>query len=113
MKNVTLISGVILLIVNLLLGLVISAYDSFNVGVNCCVIALTTVLVYSLKVIRLKDAFVASFTILFFLMGLVEFVLGLFAGSKLEDNWWLALIIISMAFELIALLIATTVSKLK
>lgn len=113
MKNVILISGVILLVANLLFGLIMSAYDPFNVGINCCVIVLTTALIYSLKAIRLKDAFVASFAILFSLLGFIEFILGLFAGNKLQDNWWLILIVIFAAFELIALLMAATVSKQK
>lgn len=113
MKKVILISGVILLVVNILLGLIISAYDPLNAGINCGVIALTTALFYSLNIVRLKDAFVVSFTILFSLLGFVEFLMGLFAGDKLENNWWLILVIISTAFELIVLLIATKVSKIK
>ena len=113
MKKVILISGVILLVVNILLGLIISAYALLNVGINCGVIALTTALIYSLNIVRLKDAFVVSFTILFSLLGFAEFLMGLFAGDKLENNWWLILVIISTAFELIVLLIATKVSKIK
>lgn len=113
MKKVILISGVILLVVNILFGLIISGYAPLNVGINSGVIALTTALIYGLNIVRLKDAFVVSFTVLFSLLGFVEFLMGLFAGDKLEDNWWLILVICFTAFELIALLIATKVSKFK
>lgn len=113
MKKVILISGVILLVVNTLFGLIISAYAPLNVGINSGVIALTTALIYGLNIVRLKDSFVVSFTVLFSLLGFVEFLMGLFAGDKLEDNWWLILVICFTAFELIALLIATKVSKFK
>ena len=47
MKNITLITGIILLVVNVLFGSILSSYPAFNMGLNCGVIVATTVLLYA------------------------------------------------------------------
>ena len=111
MKNITIIVGFILLIANLLFGSILSFYLSFNMWLNCGVIAATTALIYLLSIITIKDGFRISLSMLFGTFGVIEFILGLFAPQHYENNWYLIAIIIIVAFEAIVLTITHIVSK--
>jgi hypothetical protein len=111
MKNITLITGIILTIANLLFGSILSVYPAFNTGLNCGVIIVTTALLYILKSITLKDGYYISLYIIFGILGFIEFVLGLFAPQRYTDNWYLISIILIVAFEAIVLVITNIVSK--
>jgi len=55
MKNITLITGIILLVANLLFGSILSIYPAFNMWLNCGVIVATTALIYMLGIITLTN----------------------------------------------------------
>ena len=111
MKNITLITGFILLATCLLFGLILSIYPTFNMLLNCVVIVANTALVYAIAQIGLKDAFKISLSFLFVTLALIEFVLGLFSPQKFEDNFFLLAIILIVAFKAIVLGTTYIVSK--
>jgi hypothetical protein len=111
MKNITLIIGIILFLANLLFGSILSVYPTFNMGLNCGVIAATTALLYVLRCITLKDGFYISLSMLFGIFGFIEFILGLFAPQRYENNWYLIAIILIVAIETIILTITNIISK--
>ena len=111
MKNITLIAGIILLVVNLLFGSILSSYPSFNMWLNCGVIVATTALLYLLRTITLKDGFYISLYMLFGILGFIAFILGLYAPQQYTDNWYLITIILIVAFEAIVLSVTHIVSK--
>ena len=43
--------------------------------------------------------------------GVIGYIFSLIAPDQYEDNWWLVLVILLMAFEAILLLVAHTISK--
>jgi len=110
-KNIVLITGFILLIANLLIGSILSVYPAFNMLLNSGVIIANTVLLYLLSIITLKDGFRISLSFLFSFFGLVEFILGLIAPQRYEDNGYLLAVILIVAFEAIMLVITHLVSK--
>ena len=111
MKNTVLITGIILLLANLLFGSILSIYPIFNMLLNCGVIAATTALIYLLRIIEMKDAFCISLSSLFVLFGIIAFILGLFAPQQYADNWYLLAIILIVVFEAIMLTITHIISK--
>ena len=111
MKNITLITGIILLAANLLFGSMISIYPSFNMLLNCGVIVATTVLLYAVGQIALKDGFKITLSFLFGILGFIIFLLGLFAPQRYEDNLALMAIMLIVAFEAIVLTITYLISK--
>jgi len=111
MKNITLITGIILLVANLLFGSILSVYPNFNMWLNCGVIAATTILIYFLGIITLKDGFRISLSMLFGIFGFIAFILGLFAPQQYIDNWYLIAIILIVALETILLTITHIISK--
>lgn len=111
MKKGLLIFGIILLISNILIGLIVSSYETFNVCLTSVVIIATTLLLGWLSSSNLKDAFKISLTVLFSFLGLVEFVLGLVAPSQFEDNWYLVVIIVLIIIESLFVISSSLASK--
>jgi hypothetical protein len=111
MNKTVLITGFILLLANILIGSILSVYSTFNMWLNCGVIAITTALIYLLGVITLKDAFRISLSFLFGFLGFAAFILGLFAPQRYEDNGFLIAVVLILAFEAIVLFVTSMVSR--
>ena len=111
MKRLTLIIGVILLIINIAIGLIISAYSSFNMVVNCGIIAIVTGMIYALSIVHLRDAYRISLALLFAFLGIVEIVLGCLMPQQVQDNWYLLIEIILLSFEVLMILITNFMSN--
>lgn len=111
MKKGLLIFGIILLISNILIGLIVSSYETFNVCLTSVVIIATTLLLGWLSSSNLKDAFKISLTVLFSFLGLVEFVLGHIAPSQFENNWYLVVIIVLIIIESLFVISSSLASK--
>ena len=111
MKNLTYIFTAMLLLVNFLAGLLLSAYEPFNVCFTSIVIVITAVLIGLLRVVKLKDAFAISLSFLFAFLGMVQFVLGCVSPARMEDNGCVIASAVILAFEVIVLLICNLTSK--
>ncbi len=111
MKNLTLTIGGIALALNLLFGFLISGYEPFNVGFTSIVIVLTTLLIYLLRVVPMKDGFVIGLGFFFLILGVVEFILGLVSQPSMTDNGKVIAVIILLAIQAGILLICSSISK--
>jgi hypothetical protein len=111
MKNLTLTIGGIALALNLLFGVLMSGYSWFNVGFTSIVIILTTLLIYLLRVVPMKDGFVIGLAFFFLFLGIVEFILGLISESSMTDNGIVVATIIMLAIQIGILLICSSISK--
>ena len=112
MKKAILILGGLALIINVLLGLLLSKYSNFNMEVNCGVIVLNTALLFCLWQFNLRDAFRISFSFLFSLLGIVDIVLGCLMPHKLEGNGYLIAIIAILFVELSLFVITNILSNI-
>lgn len=111
MKKVILFSSVALLVANVLAGLMLSAYNTFNVITTSTIILLTTGLLYATTVVQLKDAFRVSLNFIFAFVGLVLFLLMLFAPHHIQDNWAMIVAIMLIIIEIIVLYLAHWISN--
>lgn len=111
MKNITLITGGTLLLVNLIIGSLITAYPMFNLCFTSIVIAITTLLLYALSKVNLKDGFIIGLSSLFSLLGLVELILGAVSGDSLQNNGCVIAAVILIALQVLTLFICNVVSK--
>ncbi len=89
----------ILVVTNLLVGLLLSAYSSFNLLLTTAILLLNAALIYTVNSIRVSDAIKVSFTLLLCLSGLIKFLLGLVAPGHPQDNWCLIACIVITVFE--------------
>lgn len=111
MKKLIIIIAAILLAVNLLAGLLLSAYEPFNICFTSIVIIVTTVLICLLDTIRLKTAFAISLSGLFLVGGLAGFILGCVSPSQIQDNGCIIAAALGLAAEIAILLICNFTSK--
>ena len=111
MKNLTLTIGGILLAVNILAGLLLSAFEPFNVAFTSVVIIVTTLLTYLLEMQTMKDGFRISLPFILGFIGLIQYILGIISEPHLEDNGHVIAAVIMAVFEVVILLICNKVSK--
>lgn len=104
MKRLIILASIILLVVNGLLGLIITAYHPINVCLNSTVILLCGIVLWIVSSIHLKDAFKVSLTTLFAAMGGIEYILGFFAPAEWNNNWFAIVIIVLLAIEIVIVL---------
>ncbi len=105
------IIGGLALLFNVLLGLLLSHYDYFNMGVNCGIIALNTALLFCVYAFNLRNAFRISFSFLFVLLSIIEIVLGCVMPPKLQDNGCMIACIVLIFFEIILLIVTYFLSN--
>ena len=111
MKKTILIFGGLALVVNILLGLLLSKYSYFNMGVNCGVIVMNTALLYGLYQFNMRDAFRISLSFLFGIVGVIEVLLGCFMPQYAEDNGCLIAIIVLLFIEIAIFVITNLISN--
>ena len=111
MKKTILILGGLALVVNILLGLLLSKYDYFNMGANCGVIALNTALLFCLYQFNMRDAFRISLSLIFVIVGIIELALGCFMQQHLQDNGCLIAILILLFVEISLCVIVNILSN--
>ena len=111
MKTVILTTGTVLFAVNGLFGLLLSGYDNFNLAFTSIVIAVTTLLLYLLRTIKLKDGFIPGLGLMIALFGIICYILGLVSHNEVQDNGYIIASIVLLAIEVIALVICHITSK--
>lgn len=111
MKKIFLYTGALLLILNSLLGLILSAYEPFNWVLNDGVILVNLALFNYLAVSRVKDGFKFSMTLFFLVSGFTEFLLGLFMKSYFTDNLLLILLCLILIIQVGVLVAMRSISN--
>lgn len=111
MNKLVIIISACLLVVNVLAGLIISAYEPFNVCFSSGAIVVTAILLCLLNMVQLKDAFRISLAFLFTFCGLVEFILGCSCYPSFTDNGSLIAALLMVVGEVAILLICSLTSK--
>lgn len=111
MKHLNLIIGGILLVLNILIGLIVSSYSAFNVCLTSGIIVISFALIEALKHSKLHDAFRISLTFIFVFLMIVGVVLGVLSPETFKDNWYFITIIIILVIEIIILLTSSFISQ--
>jgi hypothetical protein len=112
MNAFILLFGLIVLLLNIVFGNVLEVYPIFNMGINCAVIAFTTLLLYALQFATMAMAFRISIFGLFSFLGLAMLVLGILSPDGWKYNGFVIAIFVIMAFEAVVLAVCNLVSRL-
>lgn len=112
MKSTSLIVGCILLVLNLLIGMIISSYETFHVVTNSGIIIVNTILLLVLGTLKVKDGFRYSLNLLFPIFALIEFLIICFSRPEVENNWGLIVVLLLLVLQIILLLVAKKMSNL-
>lgn len=111
MKRLIILTTIILLIVNALFGLIITAYQPTNVYLNTAVILFSGITLLAISFTHMKDAFKISLTSLFAIVSGIEYILGFFAPAEWDNNWFAILVIVVLAIEIIFVLLTNYVTN--
>ncbi|MBO4464115.1 MAG: hypothetical protein J5797_07975 [Prevotella sp.] len=111
MKRLIILTTIILLVVNGLFGLILTAYQSTNVYLNSVVILLSGIVLLLVSFINLKDAFKISLISLFAIIGGIEYILGFFAPTEWSNNWFAILVIAVLSIEIMIVLLTNFVTN--
>lgn len=104
--------GGVFAILNLLIGLIVSAYGGVNIAVTTVVIILTTLILLGINgSMGLKDGFKVSLDFIIPLIGIIEYFFALFMPNRFNDNWCLIIILILLAFEALILIVTKSISN--
>ena len=86
MKKIVLVIGVLLVLLNTLAGLIISAYEPFNYLLTDLSLIFTTVFIFGLVSSKVDDGFKIGLSVLFSITGIVRFFLLMFIPQQWENN---------------------------
>lgn len=109
-KTIVTIFGLICTL-NILAGLVFSAFSLFNVAVSTLSLILTAIFCLWVYSAKLKDAFKVSLLAIIPVIGLIQYVIGILMPNSFENNVGIILIALSLAIEIGVLIISFQVSK--
>lgn len=111
MKQSIILIGSILVIVNLLLGLIISAYGCINLAASTVILVLTAVVLLLVNGrMSLKDGYVVSLNILIPIIGLIQYLIAIFMPSRFSNNWGLITLLVLITIEAILLVATNSIS---
>jgi hypothetical protein len=111
MKNSILYIGGILIIINTALGLILSSYEPFNIGLSDVSILLTALLTYTALKSSMADGFKIGLTVLFSITGLARFICAVVSPEKFKDNFPLLIFLIFIALEGICLVVSNSMKN--
>lgn len=106
MKTISIIIGSILLLLNVLLGLMLSSYSTFNCALNSGIIILSVIMLCVVSSLKLSDGFRVSFNCLFPVFTLIELICGFLAAERFNDNYYLIAIILLVLLQVVMLVSA-------
>jgi FtsH-binding integral membrane protein len=111
MKNLLLIAGFILIVLNTLIGLMISKYSPFNYLMVDLSLLISTVLIYLFSNSNISDGYKIGFTVLFAITGLAKVVCSIVAPQHFQDNFLIVVVLGLISFEALCLLSAFAMKK--
>ncbi|MGM9795660.1 MAG: hypothetical protein ACI3ZZ_05535 [Candidatus Aphodosoma sp.] len=100
MKQIPITLMIIILIINIISGLLLSCYHTFNMVLNSIVICIAIALTIWSNRGKIASAFSISFSFIIPFITLIEFIIGLFSPHHIRDNWGIITILCLIAFEI-------------
>lgn len=111
MKNLLLIAGFILIVLNTLIGLMISKYTPFNYLMVDFSLLISTVLIYLFSNSNISDGYKIGLTVLFAITGLTKVICSIAAPQHFQDNFLIVVVLGLISFETLCLLSAFAMKK--
>jgi hypothetical protein len=111
MKSIFIYTGLLLIFLNSIIGLILNVYDAFNWITNDVIILFNILIMLQLTQLNVKDGFKIGLGFLFPIIAILEFVLGIVLKNRFEDNIYLILILILVFIQIVLLIIGKIISK--
>jgi hypothetical protein len=106
MKIAIFFTGLILVIINTVSGLILEDYETQNMLFADFSIIITTGLLYLVYQMKNADGFKIGYTLLFGLTGLIRFIIALSSSSELKNNIAVLIFIIIICLECVLMFVS-------
>lgn len=113
MKNIYIIIGAVAVLINSLIGLIFTSYQTFNWLTSDAIIIINALLLHFLSHSKISDGFKVALTFIFPIIGLISFFFSLTLETKLENNISLVGILILTSIQIILLIITNSLKTNK
>lgn len=110
MKKV-IIPALTILIVNIIVGLLLSSYPLANMLFTSIAILVNTLLTVILFLFCAESTHRLSLGFIFTLIGIIEYSSGLIAPGRLTDNWWVIMFVVLTAIQAILVFLSLYYKK--
>ncbi len=111
MRNLLIITGIMLILLNTIIGLIISKYSPFNYLMVDFSILLSTILIYLFSNSNISTGYKIGLTVLFLFIGLIKIILSIIAQPHFQDNLYIVSVLGILTFEITCLLSAFAMKK--
>jgi hypothetical protein len=108
MKNIIIIIGFFLIVLNTTVGLIFSDYQQHNLMFANASILLSTLVMYTSYQISIADGFKIGFTLLFMISGIIRLICSIVSPDHLADNIAFLIFICFVAVEWILIFVGHT-----
>ena len=111
MKKLLLITGFIFIVLNTLIGLLISKYSTFNYLMVDLSLLISTVLIYLFSNSNISVGYKIGLTVLFTITGLIKVVCSIASPQHFQDNLLIIVVLGLISFEILCLISAFAMKK--
>jgi FtsH-binding integral membrane protein len=111
MKKLLLLSGFIFIVLNTIIGLLISNYSTFNFLMVDLSLLISTILIYLFSNSNISDGYKIGLTFLFALTGLMKVVFSIISPQHFHDNVFIIFVLVIISFEILCLFSAFAMKK--
>lgn len=113
MTKIILLIGTLLIIVNTIIGLLLSNYLSFNWISVDVVLFINTLLLYLLSTNQImSDGYKISLSFILPILGLISVLLAILSKEEYKDNYYLIGFITILAIEIILYIVAKNIKTI-
>jgi hypothetical protein len=110
MKNVSLVAGIVLVVLNTMIGIILRAYSDFNMVFVDLSLILSTGIIYYLLNNPIADGFKIGAGFFMLIGGILRVIFAILSPNQLENNLLLILFISFLSLEIIVIFIAKRLS---
>lgn len=111
MKNLLLLAGFILIVLNTLIGFIISWYSTFNFLMVDFNLLISTLLIYLFSNSNISIGYKIGLNVLFSITGFLKVVFSILTMPNFQDNLLIVIILGLISFELLCLMSAFAMRK--
>jgi hypothetical protein len=106
MKKIILIIGIVLIILNTLIGFMSSSYNESNIVLVDISLLISIGLIYGLFETKLADGFKIGLTVFFIITGFIRMLVALFSNEDVKDNFSIIILLVILTFEIICFVVS-------
>jgi hypothetical protein len=106
MKNLILLTGIVLILINTISGLIFQDYATHKMLFADFSIILSTGLLYLMLQIKTADGFKIGFTLLFAITGLIRFICAVSSSSEFKNNFAVLIFISILCIECVLVFVS-------